>query len=197
MGRSGGRLPWRGALGVVVASCAGCVGATDRTDFEAEVESRGGGFSEDIVIDAVAGIAEEVGTDDFEITHLVVSPLTPVVSARVRNPDAPDELDDYTFRGDELVEVQPVRLTNATVLDAVVLPIGDFALDRLDEAVDVALEEFGASGGHATSVRLTTQPLSGRPGPPVGRVVVDVESPRAAATVTFTPDGELIGIDPT
>ena len=180
----------------MVVACAGCVGATDRADFEEEIESRGGGFSEDIVTDAVAELADEVGTGDFEITHLTVSPLVPVVSARVRNPAAPDEVDDYTFRGDELVEVEPVRLSSDTDLDAEVLPITDFALDRLDEAVDTALDEFGATDGYATSVQLSVTPSSAVAADPVGQVVVHVESPRAAATVRFTADGELVGVDP-
>jgi hypothetical protein len=199
MGGSGGRRGRRAALAAavaVVASGAACVGATDRSDFEAEIESRGGGFSEDVVAEAVDAIAEEVGTDDFEITRLVVSPLTPVVAAQVRDPRAPDQLDDYTFRGDELVDVQPVRLSAGTDLDSEALPIDTFALERLDEVVDVALEEFGAADGYATSVQLSVTPLSGIDGDPVAQVVVAVESSRAAATVRFTADGELVGIDP-
>ena len=198
MGRSGVRLGRRAALGAValVVTCAGCVGATDREDFETEVESRGGGFSQEIVADAVEGIADEVGTDDFEITQLVVSPLTPVVSAQVRDPRAPDQLDDYVFRGDELVDVTPVRLTDGTDLDSEALPIATFAIDRLDEVVDIALDEFGATDGYATSVQLSVSPRSDVPGPPLAQVVVSVESPRAAATVRFTADGELVGVDP-
>lgn len=196
MGRTGGRPARRASIGALALAlaCAGCVGATDRDDFEAEIESRGGGFSEDIVADAVAAIAAELGTDDFEITHLTVSPLTPITSAQVRHPRAPDQLDDYTFRGDELVDVRPVRVSAGTDIDAEALPIGTFALDRLDEVVDVALEEFGATDGYATSVRLLVAPAPD--GGPVGAVVVDVESPRAAATVRFTADGELVGLDP-
>ena len=144
--------------------------------------------------EAVAGIAAEVGSEDFEITQLTVSPLTPVVSAQVRDPRAPDQLDDYTFRGDDLVDVRPVRITAGTDLDAEALPIAAFALDRLDEVVDVALDEFGATDGYATSVRLSVDPEGGT-GEPVGSVVVDVESPRAAATVRFDADGELVGLD--
>ena len=143
----------------------------------------------------MAGIAEEVGADDFEITQLAVSPLTPVVSAQVRDPRAPDQLDDYTFRGDDLVDVRPVRIAAGTDLDAEALPIAEFAVDQLDEVVDLALDEFGVTDGYVTGVRLSVDP-AGATGEPVGSVVVDVESPRAAATVRFTADGELVGLDP-
>jgi hypothetical protein len=114
----------------------------------------------------------------------------------VRDPRAPDQLDSYTFRGDELVDVQPVRLSAGTDLDAEALPIDTFAIEQLDEVVDVALDEFGATDGYATSVQLSVTPLSGLEGDPIAQVVVSVESPRAAATVRFTADGELVGIDP-
>ena len=196
MGRSGGRRIALVVAGVAAVAASGCVGATDRDDFESEVESRGGGFSEDVVSDAVDGIAEEVGTEDFELTQLTVSPLTPVVSAQVRDPRAPDQLDDYTFRGDDLVDVAPVRVAAGTDIDAETLPIAAFAVDQLDEVVDVALDEFGATDGYATSVRLSVEPSAGGTLEPQGTIVVSVESPRAAATVRFTADGELVGVDP-
>lgn len=172
-----------------------CVGATDRDDFEAEVQARGGGFSEAIVIDAVDRIADEVGTRDFAITHLSVSPLTPTVSAQVRDPRAPDQLDDYAFRGDELVDVEPVRVSAGTDLDATTVPIAAFTLDRLDEAVDAALAEFGVDGAYATAVRLGLGPGAEAGGDPVPTVAVDLESPRAAATARFTADGELLALE--
>src|SRR5690606_38846954 len=115
------------------------------------------------------------------ISHLVVSPLTPTVSAQVRDPRAPGQLDDYAFRDGELVEVSPVRLSAGTDLDATTVPIEAFALDRLDEVVDEALEAFEVSDDHVTTVRLGVTP--GAAGePPVPSVSVDLESPRAAAT---------------
>jgi hypothetical protein len=196
MGRSGGRRIALVVAAAAAVAASGCVGATERDDFESEVESRGGGFSEDIVSDAVEGIADEVGTAAFELTHLTVSPLTPVVSAQVRDPRAPDQLDDYTFRGDDLVDVAPVRVAAGTDIDAETLPIAAFAVEQLDEVVDVALDEFGAADGYATSVQLSVEPSAGGTGEPHGAIVVSVESPRAAATVRFTADGELVGVDP-
>jgi hypothetical protein len=196
VGRSGGRRIALVVVATAVVGASGCVGATARDDFESEVEARGGGFSEDIVSDAVDGIADEVGTEDFELTHLTVSPLTPVVSAQIRDPRAPDQLDDYTFRGDDLVDVAPVRVTAGTDIDAGTLPIATFAVDQLDEVVDVALDEFGATDGYVTSVRLSVEPPVDGAAEPQGAIVVSVESPRAAATVRFTADGELVGVDP-
>ena len=40
-------------LAAVVVSTAGCVGVTDREDFDAIVDSRGGGLSSDLVLAAI------------------------------------------------------------------------------------------------------------------------------------------------
>lgn len=196
MGRLGDGT--RRLLLAVVASVAvaGCVGAVDRSEFEAEVEERGGGFDQSLVVDAVERIAEEVGSEQFDIANLTVSPLSATVAVRVRDPRAPDQLDDYSFRGDELADVRPVRVSAGDDLDATTVPIGDFALDRLNEVVDVALDAYDTPGGFATSLRLAPD-LARQPGTrPTGVVVVDLESPRSAATATFSAGGELAELEP-
>lgn len=184
---------WLAAAGLATA---GCVGAVDRSDFEAEIEARGGGFDQSLVIDALDRVAEEVGSDDFDIASLTVSPLGATMSVRVRDPRAPQQLDDYAFRGDELTDVRPVRVSAGDDLDATTVPIGDFAVDRLNAMVDDALDAYDTSGGFATTVRLAPDLAGGVGGRPTGVVSVDLESPRSAATATFTADGDLLELDP-
>ena len=189
-------LPVRRGLivGLLWVVLTGCVGTVTRAEFDQEVQRRGGGFHQQQVLDLVDGVAARVGTDRFAVTHLTVSPGSDVVTLRVRNPAAPDELDDYVFRAGDLLSTEPVRLSASTDLDAQTFVLADVALDRLDQMVDDALEAFAVSDTYVTSVQVG---LSARPGqessPTVG-VVVSMESPRTAGTATSTPGGELVDV---
>ena len=173
---------------------AGCVGTVDRSDFEAEIQARGGGFDQAMVIDAVDGVAARVGTDEFEITRLTANPMAGLVTMQVRDPRAPDQLDDYTFRRGSLESVDPVQVSAADDLDADAFPIAGFALDRLDDMVDDALDAYDTDGGYVDGVSLvrvgTTEAGQG-----VGAVQLQLESPRSSAVARFTPGGELISLE--
>jgi hypothetical protein len=175
---------------------AGCVGTVTREEFDAEVRARGGGFDAALVADAVEGIASEVGTADFEITNLNLSPQSGTVNVRVRDPRQPDQVDLYRFRDGELVDVEPVQLTGAVDLETDAFPISAFALDRLDEMVDTSLERFGSEGAYVTTLSFLGLPSSEDPSRTEGRVVIRVESPRAAADATLTAQGELLALEP-
>lgn len=174
----------------------GCVGTVSRDEFEAEVRSRGGGFDEDLVIEAVDHVARDVGTPDFEITGLTASMPAGVVTMDVRDPKRPDRLDDYTFRGGDLVSVEPVQLSASDDLDAEAFPISDFALDQLDEMVDASIEAFDAEDGYAQTVTFHAQPSAEDPARLEPLVRVHLESSRASAMTTLAPDGRLLSVEP-
>lgn len=180
---------------VAVLLLAGCVGTVDRDEFEAEIQARGGGFDQDLVIDAVDDVAGRVGTEDFEITGLTAVPLSGVVTVQVRDPRAPGQLDDYTFRGGSLVSTDPVQVSATDDLDARAVPITDFALDDLNAMVDRALVEFAADGGHVDTVAFTVTPVP-EGAEPQGTVHLRLESPRSSALATFTAAGQPVSLEP-
>lgn len=172
----------------------GCVGTVDRAEFEAEIQARGGGVDQDLVIDAVDGVAARVGTAEFEVTTLTAVPLSTVVSLEVRDPRAPDQLDGYTFSNGDLVSVEPVQVRADDRLDARSMPVGSFALDDLEAMADEALAAFATDGGYVEMIILAVAPAP-EGAEPTGAVLFQLESPRSSATATFTPDGELVAVE--
>ena len=172
----------------------GCVGTVDRADFEAEIQARGGGFDQDLVVEAVDGVAARVGTPDFEITALTAVPLSNVVSLQVRDPRAPDQLDDYSFRDGSLVSAEPVQVSATDRLDARSVPISAFALDDLNAMSDEALAAYDTEGGYVETIVFAVAPAP-EGAEPVATVRLQLESPRSSATATFTPAGELVGVE--
>jgi hypothetical protein len=171
------------------------VGTVTREEFVEEIQSRGGGFDQALVIEAVDGVAAEVGTDEFEITSLSAAPESAVVTMEVRDPRNPDQLDDYTFRNGDLESSEPVRLSATDDLEADAFPIGDIELDRLNAMVDAALEGYDTEGGYVTSLSFGQQPSPDNPEQSIAVVTISLESPRSSATATFTGDGEPISLD--
>lgn len=172
----------------------GCVGTVDRSEFEAEIRARGGGFDQDLVVDAVDDIAARVGTGDFEITSLSAVPLSNVVSMQVRDPRAPAQLDDYAFREGSLTSSEPVQVSATDDLGARALPITAFAVDGLDAMVDEALAEYGTEGGYVDLVTFVIAPAP-EGAEPQGTIRLGLESPRSTATATFTAAGELVSVE--
>lgn len=185
------RVPWRGRwAGLVLASVAalgaGCVGTTDRNDFNREVQARGGGLTSELPTSAVDAVAEALGVFDFEVRTVTVTPLDGTVVLDVRDPAAPGNLDRYVVRRGSVWQVEPVRLTAEDVLDEQTFPVSSVALDQTEAMVDAALAEFAAEG-YVTSLTVVAA---------AGEIVISLalESPRAAGTARFTGDGELIEV---
>ena len=170
------------------------MGTVDRAEFEAEIEARGGGFDQDLITDAVDGVASRVGTDEFDITALTAVPLSTTVTLQVRDPRAPTQLDDYTFRNGSLVSTGPVQVSATDDLDARSVPIGTFALDDLDAMVDEALAAYDTDGGFVDTVIFAVAPAP-EGAEPQGSVLLQLESPRSTATATFTAGGELVAVE--
>jgi hypothetical protein len=174
------------ACGAAVVA-AGCVGTTDRDDFTAIVQERGGGLTSDLPLDAVAAVGDELGVDDFEVRSLSVTPLDATVVLEVRDPDVPANLDRYVVWRGAVDGVEPIRLSAGDDLDAETFPVSGLALDETDAMVDAALAGFDDPGGYVTSLG------AARDGGDVA-IGLALESPRASATALFTADGALVEV---
>ena len=187
------RAPWRGrwaSLAALVLALMGaaCIGTTDRSDFTAEIQQRGGGLTSELPMDAVDAVASRLGVDDFDLRTLTVTPQDGTVLLDVRDPAALEHLDRYEVRRGAVEQVQPVRLTATDILDTQTFPVSGLALDRVEDMVDTALAHF-PSDGYVTSMSID------RTGDGV-EIELALESPRTAATARFTGDGELIDVVP-
>jgi hypothetical protein len=173
-----------------VAAGTGCIGTTDREDFDRTMAERGGGFTSELSLDAVDTVATELGTRDFEVRSLALYPPVETVVLEVRDPTAPGNLDRYEVRSGGIDSVEPVRLAAADDLDRQTFPVSSLALDRIESMVDGALAAFDREGAHVSGVS------AGRDG---DRVVflLRLESPRAVGTARFTAEGEPIDATPT
>jgi len=172
--------------GAVLVS-AGCVGSVDREEFEAEIQERGGGISQDLAIEAVQALERELGTDEVEVLSMTIS--NEHVVAQVRSPEFPDDFDSYTFRGGDLSGPEPVSNPGgAEDPSQLVFDPHDIELDELNDMVDQALEEADQRDGYAETVVISR--AGG--GPPV--ISVSVTNDRQTESVNFGPDGALIGV---
>jgi hypothetical protein len=188
-GRWAGLAP-SAALGVAAVVAAGCIGTTDRTDFNREIQARGGGLTSELPTSAVDAVEASLGVIDFEVRTLTVTPLDGTVVLEVRAPAAPENLDRYVVRRGSVSQVEPIRLAADDVLDTQTFPVSGVALDQVEAMVDTALAEF-VSDGYVTSMTVT-RTIDDTADDIV--VMLALESPRAAGTARFTGDGELIEV---
>lgn len=175
---------------VVVLSAGGCVGATSRADFTAEIRARGGGVTAALPGDALDAVGEALGVDvgGLELRAMSISPGPNVVRMEVRDPAAPANLDVYTWREGSLGGPEPVRLSADDVLDAVVFDPTAVAFDRIEAMADLALDEFGEPDGYVATIGVRRRSE---------QVVIDLvlESARASAGAELTAAGELIAVE--
>jgi hypothetical protein len=184
--RAGLALACAAALGVG----AGCVGTTDRSDFNEEIQARGGGLTSELPSSAVAAVAASLGVDDFEVRTLTVTPLDGTVVLDVRDPAVPENLDRYVVHRESVWQVEPIRLSAGDDLDTQTFPVSGVALDQVEAMVDTALAEF-AAGGYVSALTIYRSEDDS-----ADDIVITLalESPRAAGTALFTADGDLIEV---
>lgn len=178
------RLVAAAAVGPLLA---GCIGSIDRAEFEDVVRSRGGGVTAEQTLDGLDALRAAVDTDDVEALHLSITPANRFIVAEVRDPRQREHVDRHVVRGGSVDDPEPVRTSVDDLLEAETFRISQLTL--LAELDDVAAEAIAALGfaddGYVTSIYVSgsNRPLEVR---------FSVESPRAAGTVSFTADGELI-----
>lgn len=178
------------AIAVLALAASGCIGATDRADFDAEVRARGGGVTNDWVADAIGEVATSVGasaTDPLSVLAITVSPLARTVTVIARRNDRPEFVDTVVVRDGDVVATTPMRDADAMPLDELTVPVSELPIEDVEELSDRALAEFGESDGFVSSIRFAIVDDD--------RVIqVDVESARRTATVEFDGDGNVIGV---
>ncbi|NKX86049.1 hypothetical protein [Nocardia coubleae] len=201
----------------VLGSTSGCLGAVDRPDFESQVRSRGGGLVSALPLEAVAALGRRIGATDVEANVIVVSPpnttqfrltlvdqpdqvtrmmttdhdlsaRTPTVHLRVRPPDRPRQLDDYSFTLGDLSAPRPVRVSARHDLDGENFSVSEVpGLSRLEDIVDTALVRSDLPDGQLTVLVVS------RFGPDI-RMVANVLSPRAETVVEFDRTGAFLRV---
>lgn len=164
----------------------GCVGTTDRDEFNEIIQERGGGVTSELAQEAVDAIADELGVDDFALRVMTVSPPNELVVVEVRDPAVPANVDSYTVRRGDVESVEPVRLSAAVDLDAETVLVSSIAFDRFGEMADAAVAGFDPDG-YVTSISVSG---SGE----TATISMNLESPRASGHATFTAAGDLVEV---
>jgi hypothetical protein len=176
------------ALAVALALTS-CVGVTDREDFDALVDERGGGLSDDLVPDALGAVGDRHGTDagDLDLLQISVNPGDGVVVMTVRDPGTPGNVDRFVYRTRGGLDApEPVQVSVTDDLDAQSFRVADTpALSLGEEMADAAFAELGFEGPHVESV--TGSRSTGEV-----RFQMAVESDRARGQATFAADGTLV-----
>lgn len=178
---AGRRWALRAVVVVAVLVTAGCgIGSDSEEEFAAEVQARSGGASVNAVDVIVAGLERELGPDPEIVSmSLTFGLVRASVYAAV-----PEGIDLLSFTRDELISQDPQEVDPSDRPAPV--PLSTFAIDRVEEMADAALEEADVRDAWVTGLQVRTDPLG---------MSMTVESVRSTSvTVDFTPDGDVIPV---
>ncbi|HMG45575.1 MAG TPA: hypothetical protein VK611_29855 [Acidimicrobiales bacterium] len=185
-----GRVILAGAATVLVA----CVGSVTRDDLQEEVESRGGGLSQEVLLDAVAAVADDQGEATPRLRS--VSVVASHVALEVMVPGTTEDLDAYDFGtsgmfgGRGLDGPEPVaRSSTEESLESTVFTAEAAGLRRFDAMVDAALEEADLARGHASGATIARPAAGTDP-----QTTITVSDRRRTVSVTFGPDAVVVGV---
>ncbi|MEU5996137.1 hypothetical protein ABZ806_44800 [Spirillospora sp. NPDC047418] len=154
-------------------------------EFVAEMRSRGGGLTAALVRDAMAAFSQHYGTDRLTLTRLVLKSEDASVTARLRLPRHPDQVDELTFTEDDLDGPSPVKVSAAEDLDRMSFTVRDVpALEDVVKMVDTALAETKYYEGYVETIEVTRTASA-------PKISVAVSSSRADAVVTFKANGRF------
>lgn len=168
------------ALALVTATSA--CGAMPLSEFEAEMQSRGGGLTTELVRDAMGAFSKHFGTNRLSLTDLVLKSEDASVTVHLRVPRHPDQVDELTFTEDDLSDPSPVKLSATDDLDRMSFTVQDVpALEDVEKIVDTAMAETKYEDGYVVGIEVTR--TSSAP-----EINVLVSSPRTDALVTFKAD---------
>jgi hypothetical protein len=195
MRRRAGRGGRSAALSVLlVASLGACVGSVSHTSFDDEVHARGGGLSQQQVLDGITAIEHRLGVHRLELRSINVQPAT--VDYEVEVPGSIEDLDAYVYGtsggygGRGLRGPSPVpRSSSEPSLEAQVFTADQAGVAGLDDIVDAARHEADLPGGYAVSATLMRR--EGASGPLTS---VQVTNVRRTVTVTFSAAGKVLGV---
>lgn len=202
---------------LIVLGATGCIGAVDRADFEQQIRARGGGLVSALPRDALAALAQRLGTADLQANVILLTApdstnfrlvlnnqpdqvtrflsgrgdlatREPTIRLRIRPPDRPRELDDYSFTLGDLSSAQPVRVSALDDLTGESFPLSEVTgLSNLESIVDTARARSGLSDGQVNAI------IVSRFGTEI-RIVTNVTSPRSEMLAEFDRTGALLRI---
>ena len=179
-----------------MVGASACVGSRTQESFENEVHARGGGLSQQLVLDGIVAVAEHQHTNPVHLRSITVQPARVAFEAQV--PGTTSDLDAYTFGtsgmygGGGLSGPEPVH-TNSTdpPLEGTTFTAHAAGIEHFDTTVDQALDEAKLPGGWASSASIS-RPVGG--GDP--QTTVTVTNRRRTVAVTFDADGSVLGATP-
>lgn len=170
---------------------AGCIGAVDRSEFDAEVRARGGGVTSTWIVESFDAVARSVGgTSASELQTLSFNVNTTNRTATVvtRRVDRPEFVDTVVVRQGDVVSTAALQDADSLPLDDLSVPFAALPMDQIEELSDRSLSEFGEPDGFVAAIRLDS--IGGG-----HQIIVKLESARFTADVTFSTDGTFIGIE--
>lgn len=200
-----------------VLGTSGCLGAVDRADFEHQIRTRGGGLVSTLPRDANTALSQQLNSTDLHANLIILTPpnstqfrlvlnnqpdqvtrfltdhadLTarePTARLRIRHPEHPRQLDDYSFTLGALSSPEPVRVSAYDKLDAEDFAINEVTgLSHIEQIVDTALARSELPDGQVTIL------VVARFGTDI-RIVANVVSPRTEMVAEFDHTGAFLDI---
>ncbi|GAA1849008.1 hypothetical protein [Actinomadura bangladeshensis] len=111
------------------------------------------------------------------------------MTAYLRVPRHPDQLDELTFTEDGLDDPSPVKTSATDDLDRMSFTVQDVpGLRGVENLVDTALAKTRYEGGYVTRITVTRKASA-------PEITVAVSSPRANAMVAFAADGRFTKVN--
>lgn len=176
------------AATLLAIAASGCIGATDRADFDAEVRARGGGLTSAWIAEALDLVAGEVSvtpTSELELVTLAINSTDRSVSAQARRGDQNNFVDVVIVKQGEVVAITPVQDADQLPLDDITFTLSQLPLENIETLGDTALREFGEADGFVSRINVSL-----RDGSPV--ITVSLVSARRTGKASFTADGTFI-----
>ncbi len=184
------RVRFLAAVALVPIVAAGCIGATDRADFDDEVRARGGGIASPWIDESLDAAAIALGlTDatDLEFLTLSINGSSRTVVVNGRRGDRPDFVDSVAVRQGDVVSVAPLQDADELSLDDITIPLADVPIDDIETLIDVALADFGETDASVATITIS---LAG--GAPT--ITMRLQSARRTGTAEFDLAGELVRV---
>ncbi|MFN3258764.1 MAG: hypothetical protein ACE37B_24030 [Ilumatobacter sp.] len=179
------------AIVVAMIGATGCVGATERGDFDREIQRRGGGVTNEWLAESLDALADEVGADDardVRVMSLNANPGTRSMTALAQRNDRPDDVDTVSIRDREVTSTTPVPDVDELVLDDVTVRLGELPLDRIEDLADRALAAFDADGAYVERISIAVRAQT-------PTITLRISSERDTGGVVFDAAGELIEVE--
>lgn len=186
-------MHWRArslAIATLALAASGCIGATDRADFDAEVRARGGGITSAWIAEGVDLIAAEVGvsgTSEMQMVTLSISPPNRTVTGQARRGDQPNFVDVVTVKEGAVVSITPIQDADQLPLDDITFRADSVPIAEIEALGDTALAEFGEDDGFVTMISVSLN--NGEP-----MITMSLASARRTARALFDASGTFLEV---